>query len=242
MMDGGRKVEEGAGGVEKGKDERQSRQPSSDSVRTRAPGHTARPARHCQCPSPTPTTRPPANALSPAIPRRRPCPPRRPRLVQRARDPLLVVHSSLTAVPGDARRAAAAVAAHAPPISISQLRAAQRESVACPSSNPSTALPLPSPTTRPATCAAPAQRSARPSRLFARRPPRLGHASRRSVTSFSQPPHSTRAILDALPAVDHHHQLSANDLPQRSPSAAHAAHVAARRPRGARGRSITRLL
>ena len=48
--------EEAAGGVEKGRDERQSRQPSSDSVRTRAPAHTARPARHC--PWRTPTSRP----------------------------------------------------------------------------------------------------------------------------------------------------------------------------------------
>ncbi|KAI0663517.1 hypothetical protein C8Q70DRAFT_1050187 [Cubamyces menziesii] len=43
-----------AGGVEKGKDERQSRQPSSDSVRTRAPAHTARSETVLSSSSPSP--------------------------------------------------------------------------------------------------------------------------------------------------------------------------------------------
>ncbi|KAI0775710.1 hypothetical protein BD413DRAFT_282757 [Trametes elegans] len=142
MMDGGRKVEEGAGGVEKGKDERQSRQPSSDSVRTRAPGHTARPARsspHSARPAAA-QLRPLAPGHPPLIsghPRPRPrahslCRPRR-RTRRRRRRARQRAHSRprpLRPVPGDVRRAA--VAAHAP-ISITaspEPRSVQRGSAA----------------------------------------------------------------------------------------------------------------
>ncbi|KAI0645709.1 hypothetical protein C8Q79DRAFT_709355 [Trametes meyenii] len=70
--------------------------------------------------------------------------------------------------PGVVRRAAVA---GLPPITITTQPGPVLVSVGAPhgpSSNPSTALPTPSPTTRPATCAAPAQRSPRPSRPPAR--------------------------------------------------------------------------
>ncbi|KAI8993024.1 hypothetical protein BD414DRAFT_483083 [Trametes punicea] len=195
MMDRGRKVVEGAaaaGGVEKGKDERQSRQPSSDSVRTRAPAHTARPAPpppHCPRSIPhlsisddrsrsLPSFS--SSLLSPAL-RRLPCrssqlPPLACawRVRSLARRPPSSAKRGRRRPPGRQWRRTHPIsnnhpaASHGPPW--------ERPVVHHPI--PSTALSFSSPPTRPATCAAPAQRSPR---LLTRR----SRASRASPTALT---------------------------------------------------------